>query len=147
MVQYEIIILSEVRQKCLTSLSMIISLYVCTTSSLSIHLLMDIQIASISWLLQNKQCCNEHWGTYIFSNSSSLQIYAQEWMLGSYGNSVLFFKEQTCYLHSGTNLHCHHQCRRLQLFPTASPAFVTFRILNDGIKMAFKGKELKIKMF
>ena len=25
-----------------------------------------------------KQCCNEHWGAYIFSNYGFLQIYAQE---------------------------------------------------------------------
>ena len=35
------------------------SVYICTTSSLSIHLSLDIEIASTSWLF--KQCCSEQW--------------------------------------------------------------------------------------
>ena len=35
------------------------SVCICTTSSLSIHLSLDIEIASTSWLF--KQCCSEQW--------------------------------------------------------------------------------------
>ena len=43
-------------------------------SSLSIHLPIDIWVASMSWLLWI--VLNEHVGAYIFPNYSFLQIYA-----------------------------------------------------------------------
>ena len=43
-----------------------ILLYVCTTSSLSLHLSMDIQVAFMFGLL--KVVLNEHWGACNFSN-------------------------------------------------------------------------------
>ena len=52
-------------------------LCICTTAFLSIHLLMDIQVVSMSWLL--KQCCDEHWGTCVSFNSGFLSVYAQWW--------------------------------------------------------------------
>ena len=52
-------------------------LRICTTTSLSIRLLMDI------WLLPCptycKPCFNEHWGTCISFNSGFLGVYAQQW--------------------------------------------------------------------
>ena len=47
------------------------------STSLSIHLSVDIQVASMSWLL-SIGCC-EHWGACIFLNYDFLQIYAQKW--------------------------------------------------------------------
>ena len=41
-----------------------IPLCICTTTSLSIHLSMDIQVASTSSCC--KQCCNEQWDTCVF---------------------------------------------------------------------------------
>ena len=43
------------------SFSFMASLYICTTSCLSIPLSMDILVASMFWL----QCCSEHWGVCI----------------------------------------------------------------------------------
>ena len=54
-----------------------IPLCICTTISSSIHLLMDIQVASMSQLC--KQYCSEHWGTCAFFNFRFLRIHAQKW--------------------------------------------------------------------
>ena len=48
-----------------------------TTSSLSIHLLMDIRL--LFCLNYCKQCCNERCGACILSDHVFLQIYDQEW--------------------------------------------------------------------
>ena len=42
-----------------------IPLCICSTTSLSMHLSMDILVASMPWLC--KLCCNKHWGTCLFS--------------------------------------------------------------------------------
>ena len=42
-----------------------------------------------------KQCCNEHRDACIFSNYSFLQIHSQEWVTGSYGNSVFSWRRLT----------------------------------------------------
>ena len=49
-----------------------IPLYICTTSSLSIPLSVNMQAASMFWLLYIVMG-SDHWGACIFSN------YAQEW--------------------------------------------------------------------
>ena len=54
-----------------------IALCIYITTSLSIHLPMDIQVASMSYYC--KQCCNEHQGTCVFFNSGFLRVYAQQW--------------------------------------------------------------------
>ena len=50
---------------------------------------------------------------------------------GSYGSSVLFFKESHTVLHSGyTSLHSHQQCKRV--FSTPSPSFIACRLLDHS---------------
>ena len=46
-------------------------------SSLSIHLLMDIQVVSMFWYY--KLCCNKHWGTCVFFSYGFLRVYTQQW--------------------------------------------------------------------
>ena len=47
-----------------------------TTHSLSLHLQMDIQVASRFGYC--KQCWNEHWGAYVFLEYAFLYIYAKK---------------------------------------------------------------------
>ena len=54
-----------------------IPLYICTTTSLSIHLLMTSRhLLCPSYC---KQCCYEHWGAYAFLRYDFLRVYAQQW--------------------------------------------------------------------
>ena len=53
-----------------------IPLCICTTT-LSIHLLMDIQLAFMSQLLL--KCCSEYWGTCAFFSYGFFRVYAQQW--------------------------------------------------------------------
>ena len=59
------------------------------TSSLSIHLFLDTQVASTSWLL--KQHCYEYWDACMFLNDGFAQIYAPKWNSGSYDKAILVF--------------------------------------------------------
>ena len=69
------------------------------TSSLSIHLLMDIQVAFMSWLLWIVVLCYEHSGACIFSNYSLSGYVPRSGIAGSYGNSIfiLFFFNKFIY--------------------------------------------------
>ena len=51
-----------------------IPLYICTTSSLSIH---RWAFRSLPWPGYCKYCCNEHWGACVFLNYGFLWVYAQ----------------------------------------------------------------------
>ena len=53
---------------------------------------------------------------------------------GSYGSSVFsFLRNLYIVLHNGcTNLHSHQQYRRVSFFSTPSPAFIVYRLFDDG---------------
>ena len=93
-----------------------IPLCICSTS-LSIHLPVDVQFASRSFCC--KYCCCEHWGACIFLNKSLIGIHAQEWHCWIRWQLYFqFFKEPPYVLHSGcTNLHPRQRCRRVLFFP------------------------------
>ena len=63
---------------------------ICTTSSLSIPLSMDIWVASVSWLL--KYCFSGYWGVCILSDYAFLWTYAQEW-ISDYGFLWMYAQE------------------------------------------------------
>ena len=65
-----------------------IPLYMCTISSLSIHYWWTFRL--LPCLGCCKQCCCEYWSAGMFSNSSFLCIYTQEWTCWTIGQ--LFFK-------------------------------------------------------
>ena len=111
-----------------------IPLYICTTFSLSIYLLMGIQVAS--GLGYCKQCCYEHWGACVFPDQRFLGRSAQEWDCWIIWQlDFQFFKEPA---------YCLPQWLHQFTFPpttqegsfssTPSLAFIICRLFNDGYK-------------
>ena len=100
-----------------------------STTSLYIHLSIDIQVVSTS--SPCKQCCCEHRGGYMFLNYVFVQIYVQEcriiWQL------FLVFRG-TLILFSMMALPTYVPDNGLEgfLFSTPSPPFFICRLINDG---------------
>ena len=98
-----------------------IPLYICTTS-LSIPLPMDIQVPCPGYC---KQCCNEFWGTHIFSNYDFLWIYAKEQNCCIIRQFCFqFFKETPQWLYQFT---FPQTVQEGSFFSTASPIFIVCR--------------------
>ena len=113
----------------------ILHLFTPRSQSLSIPLFLDIQVASMSY----KQCCNEHWGTCIFSNYGFLRRDAQEWHFWIIWQFYIqVFREPPYY----TRLHSHQQwlyyltfpptVQEGSLFSISSLAFIVCRLFDDG---------------
>ena len=94
-----------------------IPLYICTKSSLSIPLLMDmLWLHSCLGYCKFGYCCNELWGPCIFSNCCffSGQM-TRSGIAGSYGIFIFnFLRKLYAVFHSGfTSLHSHQQYKRV----------------------------------
>ena len=93
--------------------------YICTTS-LFIHLSMDIQVISMSWLLSI--VFYEQRGACIFMDYSFVWIYAQEWDCWIIWQLYFQFFEEPLQRYSNYaqllhNLHSHQQYRRVPFSP------------------------------
>ena len=81
-----------------------------------------------------KWCYIEHWGVCVFLHYGFLRVCAQEWIAGSYGNSIFSFLRN---LHSVLCIGCislyfHQQCKRAPFFYTPFLAFIICRFFDGN---------------
>ena len=95
-----------------------ISLCICTTTSLSIHLSMDIYVASMFYYC--KQCCNERWDTCVFSILLSSGYLPRSGIPRSCGGFTSFFRNLHTLFHSGCINLRSHQVHRFQVYSSVT---------------------------
>ena len=81
-----------------------------------------------------KQCCNEHWGIYVFFDFDFLRVYAQEWDCWVIRWFYSWFFRESPY-HLPQWLYQFTFLLAMQegpLFSTPSPAFIACRLFDDG---------------
>ena len=105
-----------------------IPLCICTTS-LSIHLLMDIEVSSLSWLLEAVLHLNT--GVHIFFQTVVFSKYLpRRRIAGSYGSSSFSFL--TSKLFFIVAVHSYQQCKKVPF----SPHRVRYLLFVNPLMMA-----------
>ena len=107
-------------------------MFICTTSSLSIPLLMDIQVASMSWCC--KWRCSEHWSACIFLDYGLLWANTQQWdcwVIWQF--QFQFIKEPPyCSPQWFNQFTFPPALLEASFFSTPFPAFIVCRFVDDG---------------
>ena len=92
-------------------------LYICTTTSLSIHLSMDIRLLPCPGY--GKQCHNKHWSTCVFFSYGFLRIQAQQWGCWVIWQIYSWFFKESLYCSPQwlNQFNSHQHCKRVPFSP------------------------------